>query len=154
MVFAAMWTPEIERIGFGSLFQYLQAVLSYATPPVVALFAGGLLWPGANPRGARIGILLGVTSGGLLFVLAVTALWPLHFLYAAPIIFALSLAGLVVGSRGGAPTDDETLDLLCWTPLLWRAESVALASRPAWQNYRLQSALLLVATGLLVYVFR
>ena len=154
MAFAVLWTPEIERIGFGSLFQYLQAVLSYATPPVVALFVGGLLWPGANARGARAAIALGVAAGAILFVLAASALWPLHFLYAAPLIFALTLAGLVVGSRSGNPAAKEMTDLLCWTPALWRAETRELGARPAWQNYRLQSALLLVATAILVYVFR
>ena len=45
MVLAVAWAPQIERLE--SLWQYLQAVLANAVPPVCALFLVGLFWRGA-----------------------------------------------------------------------------------------------------------
>jgi SSS family solute:Na+ symporter len=42
VVLASAWAPQIER--FGSLFKYLQIVLSFICPPVVAAFILGLFW--------------------------------------------------------------------------------------------------------------
>ena len=39
---AALWAPQIAR--FSSLFKYLQAVLSYTVPPVLAMYLLGLFW--------------------------------------------------------------------------------------------------------------
>jgi len=46
MILAALWAPQIEK--FGSLFKYLQRVLSYTVPPVVAMFLIGLFFKRAN----------------------------------------------------------------------------------------------------------
>jgi len=47
---AVAWTPQLQL--FPSLWQYLQAVLAYAVPPVVAVFLGGMYWRGATADGA------------------------------------------------------------------------------------------------------
>ena len=46
VVLASLWAPQIDR--FGSLFKYLQLVLSYICPPVVAVFILGLFWKRMN----------------------------------------------------------------------------------------------------------
>src|SRR5262249_28088422 len=51
LLVAMAWAPQLEN--FRSLWQYLQAMLAYAVPPVVALFLVGLFWRGANVAGAR-----------------------------------------------------------------------------------------------------
>jgi len=61
MVFAILWTPQISH--FPTLWQYLQSILSYLTPPVVAVFLLGLFWPRANGAGAFAGLVVGVPLG-------------------------------------------------------------------------------------------
>jgi SSS family solute:Na+ symporter len=155
MLLAIFWAPQIER--FGSLWQYLQAILSYAVPPVVVLFLGGLMWRGANARGARWTILIGLCAGmGLFVVNAVLGITGLHFLYVAPLLLLLCMATLVFGSLSGgraAAAPDDVRSLM-WTPALWRAESAALARVPLWQNYRVQSVALLMLTAGIVFAFR
>src|ERR1019366_6177896 len=82
LLLAVIWASQLER--FGSLWQYLQAVLAYAVPPVVALFGIGLFWRGANASGAFATIVLGSGFGLALFLSnAVLHFPPLPFLYAA-----------------------------------------------------------------------
>ncbi len=50
VILAAMWAPRIRE--FDSLFKYLQIVISYIAPPVVAAFLLGLFWKRANGHGA------------------------------------------------------------------------------------------------------
>ncbi|MDP5172252.1 MAG: sodium:solute symporter [Bacteroidia bacterium] len=50
VLLAAMWAPKIRE--FDSLFKYLQIVISYIAPPVVAAFMMGLFWKRANGHGA------------------------------------------------------------------------------------------------------
>jgi len=99
MVIAALWAPQITR--FPSLWQYFQAVLAYATPPVVALFLGGLLWQRANATGAVWAVAAGSATGLCLFALSAAQVSHLQFLNAAALVFAVSAAALVAGSLIG-----------------------------------------------------
>ena len=58
VVLAAAWAPQIER--FGSLFQYLQLVLAFICPPVVAVFVLGLFWKRASANGAFAALMTGM----------------------------------------------------------------------------------------------
>lgn len=150
MIAAAAWAPQVLQ--FPSLWQYLQAVLAYAVPPVVVLFLAGLLWRRASSTGAHAAILLGIATGAALFLLGpVLGRIDLHFLYAAPIILVASLLAMVLGSLVRPATGSSPL---LWTRGVWQAESVALADKPWWQNYRLQGAALLGLTAAVVFVFR
>jgi len=152
MVLAALWAPMIEN--FASLFKYLQMVLSYTVPPVVAAYLAGTFWKRANSRGAWAGVLLGTGAGVVLFLLNGVLGWTgLHFLYVGPILFIVSMAALIVGSLGGEAPGVEQRALV-WTPEYYRAETKEMAGTPWWANYRVISVLLLVATALLVWFFR
>jgi SSS family solute:Na+ symporter len=154
MLLAVAWVPVVSAVS-DTLWQYLQSVLAYAVTPIVALFAGGVLSARVNARGARAGILVGIVTGAALFWAGpVAEVWKLHFLVAAALIFAASLAALALASRTAPPPDPAQIGPLLWTTALWRADSVAMANRPAWQNYRLQSVLLLALTAAIVWVFR
>ena len=63
MVLAALWAPQITR--FPSLWQYLQSILSYVTPPIVAIFLLGLFWRRASATGAVATLGAGVTIGAV-----------------------------------------------------------------------------------------
>src|SRR5580658_4344530 len=94
LVVAVAWAPQLQL--FPSLWQYLQAVLAYAVPPVVALFLVGMFWRGANADGAAATMSLGSLFGFALFMINVVFRWThFHFLYAAPILTVLDAAILV-----------------------------------------------------------
>jgi solute:Na+ symporter, SSS family len=154
MVLAVAWAPQIER--FESLWQYLQAVLAYAVPPVCALFLIGLFWRGANATGALASIVVGLLGGAILFYLNVLApkTLGLHFLLVAPILFVLSALVLIAVSAATAPPPSEKVEAMLWTPKFYRDETIQLAALPWWQNYRVLSVLLLALTAAIVWVFR
>lgn len=155
MVLAVAWAPQIER--FSSLWQYLQAVLAYAVPPVCALFLVGLFWRGANRHGAFAAIVTGLLGGAAMFWWNVLAAQPLglHFLLVAPLLFVLCSAVMIAVSLATrASNHADQADGLLWTPAFFRAETISLAALPRWQNYRVQAAVLLLTTAVLVWVFR
>ena len=149
MVIAALWAPQIQR--FPTLWQYLQSVLAYVTPPIVVVFLMGIFWPRASRTGAAativIGLLLG--AGGWILV-EVYGLADLQFLYACGILFLLNCAVMVIVSLASAPPAPEVVERYTWRPALWREESKELADRPWYANYRTLSWILTAATLALV----
>ncbi len=146
MILGAMWAPQIAR--FPSLWQYLQGVLAYITPPVVACFILGIFWPRANGSGSFAGLMTGFIAAIILLFAPID----LHFLYIAPLLFLLC-CGVIVGvSLATDPPDESTRDLV-WSADLFREESVALSSVPWYLNYRYQSAGVLAITLVVVGFF-
>jgi solute:Na+ symporter, SSS family len=149
---AMLWAPQLER--FPSLWQYLQATLAYAVPPVVALFVVGLFWSGATATGACVTLLAGTACGIALFLAnAVLHLIRLHFLYVAPLLLSIDAVILIAVSRWG-PRGAPVSAAVMWTPAYFRAESAELSRVPLWRNYRVYAALLLLLTACLVIAFR
>ncbi len=145
MILAAVWAPFIEN--FASLFKYLQKILSYAVPPIVALFIIGIFWRRANSNGAISTIIVGVISGITLFVLnEILLVINIHFLYIALILFLISIPVLIITSLVTDPPPAEKVEGLIWTKKFFRAESKLLQGVPWYKNYRIQSGLLLIAT--------
>ena len=149
LALAVLWAPQLAQLP--SLWQYLQSVLAYVVPPVVALFVVGLFWRGANAHGAWVMMLVGTACGfGLFLSNVVFGLTHMHFLYCAPILLAIDIAVLVTGSRLSRSADKPDIDRIMFTMLALREDSLALAGVPPWRNYRYQSLLLLAATALIV----
>lgn len=151
MVLAALWAPFILR--FPSLWQYLQTVLAYLSPPVVACFVLGVFWPRGNRHGAFAALLVGHVVA---LVLAV-AEWQisgfsLQFLYVPPLVFAMSAATLVGVSFAGTAPDSETIAECTWGFSNMSREFSRMAQSPWYKNFFVQSALLLLfTTGILVF---
>ncbi|SHF42804.1 solute:Na+ symporter, SSS family [Fodinibius roseus] len=95
---ASLWAPFIEQ--FPTLWEYLQAVLAYLTPPVVTCFLGGLLWRRASAEGAFYTLLLGTFFAFLMVINNyVYPIWgTVHYLYSATMIFTFSCLVMVVTS--------------------------------------------------------
>jgi SSS family solute:Na+ symporter len=150
---AVAWAPQLQM--FPSLWQYLQAVLAYAVPPVVALFIVGMFWRGANAHGAATAMLLGSVCGFALFLINAVLHWThFHFLYAAPILTLLD-AAILIGVSLCMPTSAaHTSDATMWKPAFSRAEQVRLRLVPIWKDYRFQAAVLLALTAAVVIAFR
>jgi len=141
MVFAVLWTPQIAR--FPTLWQYLQSILSYLTPPVVAVFVCGLFWRRANGPGALAGLAVGVPLGVVGWAAVERMeLFELQYLYAAVVMFALGLLLVVGVSLATAPPDAEHVE-----GHVWNASDADVAPGTRWfRSYKVQSLGLLAVT--------
>jgi SSS family solute:Na+ symporter len=148
LLFAVAWAPQLQH--FASLWQYLQAVLAYVVPPIVAVFGVGLFWRRANADGAAAAMRLGSLCGLATFLINVVFQWThLHFLYVAPLLFVIDVSILVIVSlRSPAPHADQ------FVPQMWQREARPATRVPLWKDYRYQAAALLLATAALVIAFR
>ncbi|MGA8708056.1 MAG: sodium/solute symporter [Steroidobacteraceae bacterium] len=152
LVVAVLWSSQVAH--FGSLWQYLQAVLAYAVPPIVALFGVGLFWRRANATGAATMLVIGTACGiGMFLSNAVFGFTHLHFLYVAPILLATDVAVLLVASLMARQQASPQVEALMFTAAALRADSAQLAGVPPWRNYRVQAAALLLLTALVVIAF-
>lgn len=57
-----LWIPLMDRIS-GQLYQYLQSVQAYISPPIAAVFLAGLLWRRVNAPGAVAALGTGFVLG-------------------------------------------------------------------------------------------
>ena len=57
-----LWIPLMKLIS-GQLYQYLQSVQAYISPPIAAVFLIGVLWRRVNARGAMAALLTGFVLG-------------------------------------------------------------------------------------------
>ena len=154
MIAAVAWVPVVASVS-KTLWQYLQAVLAYAVPPIVALFVGGVFIPRVNARGARMALVVGAAMGATLFVTGqVTHTVQLHFLLAAAVVFAAAFIALIAASLTAPPPAAPQIAELIWRPKLWRDDTALLVGRQAWANWRMLSLALLFATFLIVWWFR
>jgi SSS family solute:Na+ symporter len=156
IIIAALWAPQIQK--FDSVVKYFQELLSFVVPPVVAVFVLGLFWKRANGPGAFAGLMSGLGIAILLAldrkVFHATPLAGMHFLYVAPIIFALSLVIIVLVSRATAPPAEQKVASYVWKRSAFAEESAEIAALPWYQNYRILSGLLLIVTAIFVYIWR
>ena len=152
MLFAVLWAPQIER--FDSLFKYLQTMLSYITPPVVAVFIMGIFWKKASANAAFFSLLIGMVSGiTILLCNVVFEIIDIHFLYVAPALFVITCFSIILISMT-SNEPEENVDAFMWSRASYDAETVSLKSKSWYLNYRILSVILLIITGILVFIFR
>jgi SSS family solute:Na+ symporter len=152
MVLATAWATQIEQ--FGSLFRYLQHVLSYIAPPVVAVFLLGVFWPGATATGAFASLMTGWVLGMGFLVMNLTV-WDqgLHFLYVGSLLFLIcALIHIGVSLFTQAPPR-ESVAPLTWSRAQFRRESDELKQYPWYANYRVLSGALLVTAAVILIAF-
>lgn len=140
-----LWAPQIER--FPSLWQYLQTILAFVTPPIAACFLFGALWHRATTAGA-----VAALAVGLVLAVGLAVGSPdVHFLYVAALVFAGSAAAMVAASLADAPPPPKSA-AFTWTPALIRPMEDGRAV-PWTRDYRVYAAGLLLATGAIVGTF-
>jgi SSS family solute:Na+ symporter len=150
---AVLWAPQLQL--FPSLWQYLQAVLAYVVPPVVALFVVGMFWRHANAQGAAATLILGSVCGAALFFANGVLHWThFHFLYAAPILTLIDVVILVLVSHATRTAQSQSQIDAMSPRLQWLADRVELRALPFWQNYRWQAVGLVLLTAAIVTAFR
>lgn len=111
-----LWIPLMQLIS-GQLYQYLQSVQAYISPPIAAVFLIGILWRRVNSRGAMAALITGFVLGmgrlvaelnkgsldGLLFLYA-----DINFLHFAVVLFVICSLVLVFASfTAPAPTREK-----------------------------------------------
>jgi SSS family solute:Na+ symporter len=149
LIIAVLWAPQISR--FGTLYSYLQSLLSYVTPPIVAVFLFGVLWKRATKQAAFFTLATLLPLGAVAFVFVqVLGFVEIQFLYAAGIMFASGMLMMLVISLLTPAPPREVTDQLVWHPRLWREETEELRGKPWYQNYRYWSILLLIVTAVVV----
>ncbi len=68
VVLGIIWIPIMEKIGGGTLYQYLQSVQSYIAPPITAVFLLGILWKRVNSQAAIVTLFSGLGIAALRIV--------------------------------------------------------------------------------------
>ncbi|XP_071478453.1 sodium/glucose cotransporter 4-like [Diadema antillarum] len=128
VVVGVLWIPVIQAYGSGELFVYMQAILSYLTPAVFAVFVGAIAWERINETGAFWGLVcgffVGLTRAVLDFVFGVPScgqedrrpniIRDFHFLHFAAFLFAFSFILIVIFSLLSEPIDSKKLVRLTW----------------------------------------
>jgi solute:Na+ symporter, SSS family len=148
MVLSVMWLPIIGHIA-DTLWNYLQAMLSYGVPPIAAIFLLGIFWRRANKFGAAWGLTIGTILSLFLFIgVEVLGRIDLHFLVAAFIIFIVSTLTIIATSFL-RPAPDH-IEHLMFTRKVWDKETETLKAMPLYQNYRYISVALLLITILVI----
>jgi SSS family solute:Na+ symporter len=147
MVLGAVWAPQIQS--FPSLWQYLQAVLAYISPPIVACFLVGIFWRGASSQGAFAALMTGMVVG-----IGLAVFQPgIHFLYIAAILFAICSFVLIAVSLVTGGPDREEVEGLVWTRALLAQTNVVADGTPWFRNHRVLSILLLTCCLVVVAMF-
>ena len=149
MLLSALWAPQIAR--FPSLWQYLQSILAYITPPVVVLFVLGVFWPRGTAAAATLTLAVGIPSGLLGWILIeIVAVYQIQFLYACGLMTLFSSMLFVSTSLLTAKPSDSQVAALTWSRIFWQNESRRLEDLPWYRNYRYQSVGLLVVALIIV----
>ncbi|MEZ5044253.1 MAG: sodium:solute symporter [Saprospiraceae bacterium] len=169
VILAAIWAPQIKE--FDSLFKYLQQVLAYIAPPVVAAFLLGLFWKRANGHGAFAGFIFSalisvmyiLNSDGIAQAFqAVIPAWVLvddagvhsiHFLHQAFMLFLIAILVIVGVSLATPAPPPEKLKNAIYTRKIFDDDTASLKGLVWYKNYRILSLLLLILTTILVISF-
>ena len=62
VIFGLLWIPVMKQIS-GQLYQYLQSVQAYISPPIAAVFLIGIAWKRVNAQGAIVSLIAGFILG-------------------------------------------------------------------------------------------
>ena len=103
VVLGLLWIPFMKLIS-GQLYQYLQSVQAYISPPIAAVFLIGVFWSRVNSKGAIVSLITGffLGMGRLIAELNKSALdgWlysyaNINFLHFAILLFVICSAVLI-----------------------------------------------------------
>jgi SSS family solute:Na+ symporter len=148
MVIAAAWAPMIRE--FPGLWSYIQQMLSYLVPPVVAIFLLGVFWPRMNGTGAFVTLLGGHALSLGAFLLKLNGYLDMHFTILAGLLTVLC-CGLFIGASYalGTVPDEEKLRGFTWK----YREREPMADVPWYKNYRVHSVAVVVLTAVMIVAF-
>jgi SSS family solute:Na+ symporter len=109
--FGLLWIPFMRLIS-GQIYQYLQSVQAYISPPIAAVFLLGLFWRRANAQGAMFALISGFVLGIARLIAELNkasldgwllAFADVNFLHFAILLFVVCGVALVVVSLATPP---------------------------------------------------
>ena len=163
--FGLAWIPMMKLIS-GQLYQYLQSVQAYISPPIAAVFLVGLFWKRVNSSGAIAALGTGFVLGLARLVLELNRAllgdgllgWysGINFLHFAILLFVICSAVLVLVSLATPPPSAaQTAGLTLQTRAKTPERLPSMQSAPAWRRADIWLSLLLaVIVGVIWIVFR
>ena len=158
VILAAAWAPMIES--FRSLWTYLQQILGFISPPIVAAFVMGLFNKRVNANGgfwslviSYVLVLIYVFYSIAQFGGITTEDTGIHFLYIVPFLFAIACIINVVVSYASAAPPAVKVDEMTWSRRIYTEETAELKGLPWYKNYRVLALLLMIATAIIVIWF-
>jgi SSS family solute:Na+ symporter len=149
------WIPFMGVIS-SSLYTYIQSVQSYIAPPIAAVFLVGVLWRGANSKGAMAALLIGCVIGAGRLTLemnkvalsgAALSFVTINYLHFALLLFALSVIIIVIVSHQTAPPPPEKIAHL----VLWNRDSYSHEHGNSRTNLLLSAAVLAIMFVIWIY---
>ncbi len=157
--FGILWIPMMELIS-GQLYQYLQSVQAYISPPIAAVFLIGLFWRRVNSRGAIASLATGFVLGLARLVLELNRAslgdgalgWyaGVNFLHFAVLLFVVCSAVLVLASLTAPPPAPAQVAGL--TLQTRSGGAPAPAPNPAWRRKDIAFSILLAALVAAIWI--
>ncbi|XP_071606303.1 sodium/glucose cotransporter 4 [Heliangelus exortis] len=128
VVISILWIPIVQSANSGKLFDYMQSITSYLSPPITALFVLAVFCKRINEPGAFWGLMVGLALGlirmSMEFIYSAptcgeedrrpAVLKDLHYLYFALILCIISAVVIVLISLCTPPIPEEKLACLTW----------------------------------------
>jgi len=160
--FGLLWIPMMKLIS-GQIYQYLQSVQAYISPPIAAVFLIGIFWKRVNARGAMASLLTGFVLGmgrliaelnksslsGFLYTFA-----DINFLHFALFLFLICTAVLIIVSfTAPSPSDSRLAGLTFATAEHPSAASTTSGSNPAWRRKDVMFSVLLALCVGLIWIY-
>jgi solute:Na+ symporter, SSS family len=154
-----LWIPVMKLIS-AQLYQYLQSVQAYISPPIAAVFLLGVTWKRVNAKGAMTALLTGFVLGAVRLIAELNkssldgmmlGYASMNFLHFAIFLFVVCTVILVVVSLVTPPPPAEQVAGLTFET----KTADAAASDPKWrQTDKVLSMVLVVAVAILWWWFR
>ncbi|XP_073334326.1 sodium/glucose cotransporter 1 [Pagrus major] len=123
------WIPVVQSAQSGQLFDYIQSITSYLTPPIAAVFMLAIFCKRVNESGAFYGLMIGLAIGLTRMIAEFaygtgscvspsdcpTIICGVHYLYFSIILFVISCIIILGVSLMTKPIPDKHLYRLCWS---------------------------------------
>lgn len=149
--FGALFAGLLKIPKFPTLWQYLQSILSYVTPPVVAVFLLGIFWRRGTRWGALATLVGGILLGAICWILVeILVVFKIQYLYACGLMLLLSCVLHAAVSLATKPPPEEKLEKTTWRAEIWTHDSEQLRGKPWYANYRVLSTGLMAITAAVV----
>ena len=154
IIIAALWPIVIRE--FPGVFGYIQQVFGYSVPPVVAIFLLGMFWKRTSGKAALATLIIGHLISGATFAYRASmaaagqADGLPHFTVMTGIMTAFCLVLCAILSMILKPEHEFSKELV----LDKQDIRPTTASAVGWKDFRLQAAIVVFSTALIIFLFR
>ncbi len=139
VILAILYVPFMKHLGGSQIYQYLQKIQGYISPPIAAVFLLGVFFKRLNGKGALASLYTGFVMGVSRLTLElghnawgwelglVTPLIEMNFLHFAILMFIVCVVVLVFTSLASTPASDVQLRGLTFATTPKDAKAVEIA---------------------------